>query len=168
LTEKVVSGELGEALHDEFKKLGVENLQVTLKSRTERGKASHKLKLNLPQARTPSDILSEGEQRAIALCSFLAEVKIGGGAGGMVFDDPVSSLDHRSRERLARRLAQAAKRRQVIIFTHDTYFLNLLAEEVQKNQVPCRVQSVTRRPEGSGAADPKLPGKTESHPQYSR
>lgn len=157
LTEKVVSKELEVVLNDEFKQLGVGNLQVTLKSRTERGNTIHKLKLDLPQARTPSDISSEGEQRAIALCSFLAQVKIGGGSGGMAFDDPVSSLDHRSREHLARRLVKEAERRRVIIFTHDIYFLNLLLDEAQRSGLPCVKQSLIRRPEGFGVANPDLP-----------
>lgn len=157
LTEKVVSKELEGALNQEFKILGVGNLQVSLKSRSDRGKAFHKLKLDLPQAKAPCDILSEGEQRAIAIGSFLAEVNIGGGSGGIVFDDPVSSLDHKRRERLARRLAQEAAKRQVIIFTHDIYFLNLLVEEARKSGARVETQSVTRGPEGFGVADPDLP-----------
>lgn len=157
LTEKVVSKELASALNQEFKNLGVGTLQVSLKSRADRGKAIHKLKLDVPQAKTPADILSEGEQRAIAIGSFLAEVNIGGGSGGVVFDDPVSSLDHKRRERVASRLAQEAGKRQVIIFTHDLYFLHLLNEEAGKAGVPIETQSVTRRAEGFGVADSDLP-----------
>jgi energy-coupling factor transporter ATP-binding protein EcfA2 len=157
LTEKVVSKELEAALNQEFKSLGVGNLQVCLKSRADRGKAVHKLKLDLPQAKTPGEILSEGEQRAIAIGSFLAEVNISGSSGGVVFDDPVSSLDHKRRERVARRLAQEAAKRQVIIFTHDLYFLNLLVEEAGNAGVPIETQSVARRPEGFGVTDPDLP-----------
>jgi len=63
IAEKVVSKELAEALNREFKALGVGTLSVSLQSRADRGKALHKLKLELPQSRSPSDILSEGEQR---------------------------------------------------------------------------------------------------------
>lgn len=157
LTQKVVSTELSTALNAEFKSLGVGNLQVQLKSRADKGKAYHKLKLDLPQLKTPADILSEGEQRAIALASFLAEISMSRSTGGVVFDDPVSSLDHKRRERVARRLAQEAAKRQVIILTHDLYFLSLLVEEAQKAGVPLKTQSVTRRPEGFGIADPDLP-----------
>lgn len=157
LAEKVVSKELEIALNQEFKSLGVGNLQVCLRSRTDRGKTLHKLKLDLPQAKTPGDILSEGEQQAIAIGSFLAEVNICGSTGGVIFDDPVSSLDHRRRERVARRLAAEAAKRQVIIFTHDLYFLNLLNEEAQQAGVPIQKQSVIRGPEGCGVTDPELP-----------
>ncbi|MHB1667239.1 AAA family ATPase [Thiomonas sp.] len=164
LAEKVVSKELADALNREFKALGVGTLRVSLQSRADRGKALHKLKLELPQSRSPSDILSEGEQRAVAIGSFLAEVGLSGGKGGIVFDDPVSSLDHRRRERVAKRLAIEAAQRQVIVFTHDIYFLCLLAEEAKLAGVPIATQSLTRRAEEFGVADPELPfeGKNAS------
>ncbi|HEY9197883.1 AAA family ATPase [Thiobacillus sp.] len=164
LAEKVVSKELAEALNREFKSLGVGTLCVSLQSRSDKGKALHKLKLELPQSRSPGDILSEGEQRAIAIGSFLAEVGLSGGKGGIVFDDPVSSLDHRRRERVAKRLTVEAAQRQVIVFTHDIYFLCLLAEEAKSAGVPIATQSLIRRTEGFGVADPELPfeGKSAS------
>lgn len=164
LTEKVVSKELADSLNREFKALGVGNLSVSLHSRSFKGKALHKLKLQLAQSLRPGEILSEGEQRAIAIGSFLAEVELSGGNGGIVFDDPVSSLDHRRRERVAKRLATEATRRQVIIFTHDIYFLCLLAEEAKQAGAPVVTQSITRRTEGFGIADQELPfeGKSAS------
>lgn len=164
LAEKVVSKDLADALNREFKALGVGSLSVSLQSRADRGKALHKLKLQLPQVRSPGEILSEGEQRAIAIGSFLAEVGLSGGKGGIVFDDPVSSLDHRRRERVARRLAAEAMQRQVIIFTHDIYFLCLLTEEAKQVGAAVATQSLTRRAEGFGIADPELPfeGKNAS------
>ena len=164
LAEKVVSKELVEALNREFKALGVGTLRVSLRSRADKGKALHKLKLELPQSRNPGDILSEGEQRAVAIGAFLAEVGLSGGKGGIVFDDPVSSLDHRRRERVAKRLAIEAEQRQVIVFTHDIYFLCLLAEEAKLVGVPIATQSLTRRADGFGVADPELPfeGKNAS------
>ena len=144
--------------------MGVSNLRVTLQSRTDRGKALHKLKLELPQSRSPGEILSEGEQRAIAIGSFLAEVGLSGGKGGIVFDDPVSSLDHLRRNRVASRLAVEAAKRQVIVFTHDIYFLCLLAEEAKSAGVAITTQSLVRRAEGYGIADSELPfeGKNTS------
>ena len=164
LAEKVVSKELANALNHEFKALGAGSLQVKLQSRANRGKALHKLKLKLPQSRNPGDILSEGEQRAIAIGSFLAEVGLSGSKGGIVFDDPVSSLDHRRRERVARRLAQEAGERQVIVFTHDIYFHCLLVEEAKLAGVTIASQSLIRRAEGFGVPDSDLPfeGKNTS------
>jgi energy-coupling factor transporter ATP-binding protein EcfA2 len=157
LAAKVVSKDLADALNAEFKKLGVGSLQVTLKSRSDRGRAIHKLKLELPQTHSPREILSEGEQRAIAIGSFLAEVGLSGGKGGIVFDDPMSSLDHRRRERVARRLVAEAAQRQVIVFTHDIYFLCLLAEETQAAGVALATQSIIGRNQSFGVTDPDLP-----------
>ena len=164
LAEKVVSKELAEGLNREFKALGVGTLRVSLQSRSDKGKSLHKLKLELAQSRSPGDILSEGEQRAIAIGSFLAEVRLSGGKGGIVFDDPVSSLDHRRRERVAKRLAFEAAQRQVIVLTHDIYFLCLLAEEAKLANIPITTQSLIRRAEGFGVVDPDLPfeGKNAS------
>ncbi|CAJ3502070.1 SMC domain-containing protein [Burkholderia pseudomallei] len=162
LAEKVVSKELADALNREFKLLGVGSLSVSLQSRSDRGKALHKLKLELPQLRSPAEILSEGEQRAIALGSFLAEVRLGGSQSGIVFDDPVSSLDHRRRELVARRLVAEAADRQVIVFTHDIYFLCLLVEEADSAAVHVTTQSLTRRAEGFGIAEPELPFEGKS------
>lgn len=68
-------------------------------------------------------ILSEGEQRAIALADFFTEVEMSGIRSGIVFDDPVNSLDHVRKDIIAKRLVEAAKSRQVIVFTHDLSFL---------------------------------------------
>lgn len=162
--EKVVSKELADALNREFKALGVGTLKVSLQSRADRGKALHKLKLELPQSRSPGDILSEGEQRAVAIGSFLAEIGLNGDKGGIVFDDPVSSLDHRRREHVAKRLAAEAATRQVVVFTHDIYFLCLLLEEAKLAGTTISSQSLVRRAEGFGIADPELPfqGKNAS------
>jgi energy-coupling factor transporter ATP-binding protein EcfA2 len=162
LAEKVVSNELAEALNREFKLLGVGSLHVSLQSRTDRGKALHKLRLELPQIRNPGEILSEGEQRAVAIASFLAEVGLSGSKGGIVFDDPVSSLDQRRRERVAKRLALEATKRQVIVFTHDIYFLCLLAEEAKLANVSIVTESLVRRSEGFGVTDPDLPFEGKS------
>lgn len=164
LSEKAISKELEKALNGEFKKLGVSSLHVALHSRSERGKTLHKLKLSMAQVRNPGEILSEGEQRAVAIASFLAETNLSPGHGGIILDDPVSSLDHLRRERVARRLVEEGKARQVIIFTHDIYFLCVLMEEAEQQAVPLHTQSLMRKQGGYGFAEPELPfeGRTTS------
>jgi energy-coupling factor transporter ATP-binding protein EcfA2 len=162
IAEKVISKDLAAALNTEFRALGVSSLRVVLHSRADKGKALHRLQLELPQARSPGEILSEGEQRAIAIGTFLAEIKLSGHQGGLVFDDPMSSLDHRRRELVAKRLAHHAGSRQVLVFTHDIYFLNLLVEQGKAAGIPVSTQSLTRRPQGYGVADPELPFEGKS------
>jgi len=157
IAEMVISEKLADSLNDEFMKLSVSDLKVSFNSRTEKGRTFYKLKLNLSHSGSPSDILSEGEQRAIAIGSFLAEVGINGGSGGIIFDDPVSSLDHSRRERVAKRLAQEAEKRQVIVFTHDLYFLCILIEEGNTVGVPVISQSLVKRHHKFGLIESDLP-----------
>ena len=157
LVDKVVSKGLADALNAEFRLLRVEHLNVTPKSSTVKGKTLHKLIIQMPGGFEPREILSEGEQRAIAIGSFLAEVNISGSTGGVVFDDPVSSLDHVRRELVARRLASEALKRQVIIFTHDLYFLSLLQHEAGQIGAPMQSSSLRRTSKGFGVASDTLP-----------
>ena len=70
----------------------------------------------------PSEILSEGEQKVLALADFLAESRMHNSKHPIIFDDPVSSLDSRRIERVADRLTQLAEEHQVIVFTHNIMF----------------------------------------------
>lgn len=131
LSRTTASQELADALNEELKRLKVSQLRVVMKPESPGGKTQFKLALQLPGGGTPAAILSEGEQRAIAIASFLAEIKLSKVRGGIVFDDPVSSLDHRRRWEVAERLATESLSRQVIVFTHDIYFLCILEQKVE-------------------------------------
>ncbi|MCA6065349.1 AAA family ATPase [Thalassolituus marinus] len=72
---------------------------------------------------------SEGEQKCISLAGFLAELRADNRNSGIVFDDPVNSLDHNWRVRFAKRISQEANQRQVIVLTHDIPFLWMLQKE---------------------------------------
>ncbi len=130
-----VTEELKKSLDREFKALGIGHIQTKLKERSVRGKMLHQLVLDLPTTANLEEILSEGEQRAIALGSFLAELALANHSCGIVFDDPVSSLDHKRRGKVARRLAQEAKNRQVVVFTHEVVFLHQLQDETKDEAV---------------------------------
>ena len=58
---------------------------------------------------------------------------------------------------MANRLVSEGTKRQVIIFTHDIYFLCLLIEAAEKQVVPILLQSLSRTPDGFGVADPEVP-----------
>lgn len=96
----------------------VEILQQNKKLRTFR-------KLSIAN-KAASQILSEGEQRAISLADFLTEVQLNPNNRGVIFDDPVTSLDHQRRALIAERLVKLSESKQVIIFTHDLLFVNFL------------------------------------------
>lgn len=131
-----VTEELRKALNDEFHALGIGHIKAKLKERSGRGKMYHQLLLDLPVTRKIEEILSEGEQRAIALGAFFAELALANHSCGIVLDDPVSSLDHWRRRNVARRLVEESKKRQVVVFTHDTSFLGQLCDEIDSAGTP--------------------------------
>lgn len=138
LYEAHVTEELRTAFTKELANLGLGRLDVVLEMTGQKGARMQQLKLRTAAqyARAKvSDILSEGEQRVIAMALFLAEVGIEPGRSGLIFDDPVSSLDHVRREKIAKRLVLEAKQRQIIVFTHDLAFAWALKDFAEENGV---------------------------------
>ncbi|WP_324276967.1 AAA family ATPase [Blastococcus brunescens] len=74
----------------------------------------------------PSRVLSEGEQKVLAMADFLAEARLAGITAPVIFDDPVSNLDHRRINEVAQRVAVLTENNQVIVFTHDIFFATTL------------------------------------------
>lgn len=157
LSRTTASQDLADALNEELKRLKVHHLQVVMKPESPGGKTLFKLVLQLPGGGTPATILSEGEQRAIAIASFLAEIKLGKGRGGIVLDDPVSSLDHRRRWEVAERLAEECLTRQVIVFTHDIYFLCILEQKTEELAATLTKSYIRRTAQGFGGHSQDLP-----------
>lgn len=122
ITERLRGRFAQEVNHLDLGGLAIELDQAGSQSGISRFKVSliHKKSINA------GSILSEGEYRSVALAGFLAELATNDSGSGIIFDDPVSSLDHLHREAIAKRLAEEGQKRQVIIFTHDLPFLFLL------------------------------------------
>ncbi len=118
--EKAVTARLMKTLNKEIDFFGLQCVHSVSKKGA-KGKTSHQLKLG--GNAVPSNVLSEGEQRVVSISAFLAELTTAGRNIPIIFDDPVSSLDHNFRERVAKRLVQEAKIRQVVVFTHDIVML---------------------------------------------
>lgn len=106
-------------------------------------------------------VLSEGEHRCVALAAFMAELATTENKSGIVFDDPVSSLDHMHREAVAKRLIAEAARRQVIVFTHDLAFLFELKRAADDTQPKPQVaiSSVSRGADKAGFCRSEPPFK---------
>jgi len=125
MSQQHITNELLKAIQMELGSLGARTQKPSIKSRTSYGE--NLITLTLENVNSPpGTILSEGEQRAMGLAMFLAEVQLRADKSTLVFDDPSTSLDHRFRKRMARRLIVLAKERQVIVFTHDAVFLTEL------------------------------------------
>jgi hypothetical protein len=106
-------------------------------------------------------VLSEGEHRCVALAAFMAELATTENKSGIVFDDPISSLDHMHREAVAKRLIAEAARRQVIVFTHDLAFLfelNRAADDAQPKP-HVAISSVSRGADKAGFCRSEPPFK---------
>lgn len=105
----------------ELKGLRKSHINIDLSFGTDKGnsKITHRIK-----SHSLLDILSEGEQKAIALAEFLTELQLDNIKAPVIFDDPVNSLDHKIIDDVARRLIKLSKERQVIIFTHSVLLFN--------------------------------------------
>ncbi len=107
----------------QMKRVGLHRTRVAIDERSERGKVLHSIIVDgAKQAVTPGSIFSEGERTAISFAFFMNDLGSVGDTCGVIFDDPVTSLDHRIREGVIRVLVNEAKERQVIVFTHDLAF----------------------------------------------
>jgi hypothetical protein len=102
-------------------------------------------------------VVSEGEQRCLSIAAFFAELSTADDLSGIVFDDPVSSLDYKWRDGVARRLVEEAKRRQVIVFTHDIVFLLLFKQFSDEQGVEQLDQHVRQLSIGAGVCAEELP-----------
>ena len=164
LKDRYLNETLLKAYEKEFSALNLGRLKVKAFPKADRDTARFLVDLEGRKHKTSklSEILSEGERRALSLAAFLAEQSVGGGAGCLVFDDPVSSLDHLWAEVIAKRLATEAKIRQIIVFTHDLVFYDKLCTAAESAGVQPSYQRLFRREAGTaGHVDPS-PGNWRS------
>jgi energy-coupling factor transporter ATP-binding protein EcfA2 len=158
VTKAVVSQRLKQSFSDELVNLAFSHIEVELK---ELGGADgvfyHKLVFTRAPGVDLPKVVSEGEQRCLSIAAFFAELSTADELSGIVFDDPVSSLDYQWRQGVARRLVQEAKTRQVIVFTHDVVFLLLLKQFAEELAVEQFDQHVRFLSNGAGVCSAELP-----------
>ena len=99
-----------------------------------------------------SEILSEGEQKVIALADFLSEAALNPDGSPIVLDDPVTSLDHKRLQHVVNRLVALSKTRQIIVFTHDIWFAAELLARFERTPKECAFYDVTAEGERIGLA----------------
>lgn len=114
-------------LHLNFFNSDLANKVLISKTRTSQGNTFQRCSLNGVDDSLNS-ILSEGEQKVIALSNFLAECTIDNRLNTIIFDDPVTSLDMDYKDLIATKIVQLSQNRQIIVFTHDLSFLRLLID----------------------------------------
>lgn len=154
LVEDHLKKEVLDRFAEERKAFEIAHLKIALERKSGKEKAEFQTKTGSSLVKRTSEFLSEGEQRALALAAFLTEVAVTDGAGPIVVDDPVSSLDRQRGKCVAQRLVEEAKVRQVIVFTHDLIFYNDLCRVADEQVVPSATVGLFRDTAHAGKIDP--------------
>ncbi len=147
LRRDLVTADLEKRIMAEIGALDLTHLPFRVSDRSAGGQSYFAVGLRTPVGVANDKVLSEGEQRALALACFLGELGADTFNHGLVIDDPVSSLDHVRIRRVAQRIvAEAAKGKQIIIFTHNLLFYNEVAEAAAQAspQIPVARRIVTK------------------------
>ena len=158
LTKEVVTNQLKKSFIEELKTFRFTHVEVELQEAGgERGALYHKLILTRAPGIELPKVVSEGEARCLSIAAFFAELSTADDPSAILFDDPVSSLDHKWRDSVARRLVEEAKTRQVIVFTHDIVFLLALHKYAEEQRVESYDQHLRRERLGAGVCEEELP-----------
>jgi len=120
LQKQYVTDAFKNSFQAEILSFGVPRAKAGIAEHSEKGKVLHDVTLDgATTPAEPQDVLSEGEKTAISLAYFLADLGVVEETCGIILDDPLTSLDHCIREKVVDRLVSEAKKRQVVVFTHD-------------------------------------------------
>ena len=125
--EQLIENNFNDLFQAELKLFKKSDLKIELNFGTDKGKS--KIWHRLESSYVLTDILSEGEQKAISLAEFLTELQLDNIKAPVIFDDPVNSLDHRIIDEVGKRFIELSKQRQVIIFTHSILLLHSLIQQ---------------------------------------
>jgi energy-coupling factor transporter ATP-binding protein EcfA2 len=127
--EELLNKDFGRRFEDECNRLRAPN--VTLNFPGRQGQVTRR---KLVASYKPTEVLSEGEQKALALADFLAEVTCVPASSPVVFDDPITSMDYRRIHEVCDRIIALAEDHQIIVFTHNIWFAaELLSKADKKN-----------------------------------
>lgn len=108
------------------------NFGIEISHTGQAGKSYRQLRL---KGRNPNTVLSEGEQKVIAIADFLAEMQMSEINKGIVFDDPVTSLDDYRKSEIAFHISEIAQGKQVVVFTHDLAFVAALISHANEQSL---------------------------------
>jgi hypothetical protein len=97
--EHLVQQNFRNIFQKELRALRKSNLLVEINFGTERGNSRVSPRIS---SHVLTEILSEGEQKAIALAEFMTELQLDNVKAPVIFDDPVNSLDHRIIDEVAK------------------------------------------------------------------
>lgn len=116
-SNELITENLKNKFQEELQALKLTHLQVELSGdKAARGQAFMKISIQ-NNSTDIRKVLSEGEQKGVALALFLAERRMQRTSTPIILDDPVNSLDHYITSNLMDRITQLGS--QVIIFSHN-------------------------------------------------
>jgi hypothetical protein len=151
----VMNRDFERVFHEECAFLRAPNVSLDFPGR--RGEAARRKSIAIDHSL--GEILSESEQKVIALADFLAELSLRSGSAPVVFDDPVTSFDHRRTREMAERIVRLSADHQVVVFTHDVWFASELLAGFDESPGQCSYYRVV--------ADVAVKGliQRDSHPR---
>ena len=160
LSEEMITEVVRDRFTRETDRLGLDRVTIA-KTKAEKGALLHLPKLvGARQTTELSRVFSEGERTALGLAACFTEAALDDSGSALILDDPVTSLDHIRRERVAERLVDFAQTRQVVVFTHDVAFVAELRGAAFREEVDVAERWVARSRRGD-----KLPGFcADTHP----
>ena len=162
IADAAITPKLRDRFQQEIVKLAGEKGRVEIvRSGGRYGSPQYQVRLFAKPDAKVQDILSEGEKTCVALAAFLTELATAVHKSALVFDDPVSSLDHRWRKQVAERLVEEAEQRQIIVFTHDLVFVNDLYDLGHEKKRRIRLFTVRRGQPGAGIVSDGMPWKAQ-------
>lgn len=158
IADAVITPRMRDRFHSEIVRLAADRVRVEVdRSGGKLGSPQYQVRLIANPSAQVGDVLSEGEQTCVALAGFLTELATATHQSALVFDDPVSSLDHSWRGKVAERLVDELQDRQVIVFTHDMIFLNDLKDKAETKGRNVQLLTLAHTPAGAGTVTPGLP-----------
>lgn len=158
IADETITPAMRDRFHEEIVKLAAHRVKVEI-ARTggKAGSPQYEVKFLANKKAKVSAVLSEGEQTCVALAAHLTELTNEKTGSALVFDDPVTSLDHRWRRSVAKRLVEESANRQVIVFTHDLILVNDLSDMANDQSIPTHLGSLERTSDGCGVYSDNLP-----------
>lgn len=146
LSKAEIVEKMSASFRQELDRLHANALPVVFGAKTQAGREVQEIVLKeaVLKAKTAS-VLSEGERKIIAIAGFFAQVDVIQHSSTIVLDDPVTSLDHRWREAVAKRIVDEATLRPVVVFTHDPVFCSYLTRLSDEISLSCEYRTVRRK-----------------------
>ena len=142
--ESLITNSLRTRLDEERAAFMVSYIPVSLSDKSEAADSFVEMKLDTNQLVKKRDILSEGEQSALSLACFFSELSEFDTKYGVIFDDPVSSLDNVRMTAVAKRIVKEVKSgRQVVVFTHSLAFHYLIRHEAEDANIKCESRTIS-------------------------